>query len=163
MSSAKLGNRREPSRQSNGGQRMSAFGSAFVAGGYTMYPVLLPLVLLGAIVAPRFPTAINLINILEQVSVLGLTTIGLTFVVLIGRLDLSLEGIVGFAPMLAAVCLVPATAGGFGMELPSWMGLFVALVSAGLIGYFNGFMVVRVGLTRSSPPSVCWFCCAAVC
>ncbi len=129
-----------------GRSRLQAFGGAFVAGGYTMYPVLALLVLVGAIVAPNFATGINLINILEQVSVLGLTTIGLTFVVLIGRLDLSLEGIVGFAPMLAAVCLVPATAGGIGIELPSWMGLVVALGTAGLIGYFNGFMVVRVGL-----------------
>jgi simple sugar transport system permease protein len=129
-----------------GRSRLSAFGSAFVSGGFTMYPVLALLVLVGAVVAPNFATGINLINILEQVSVLGLTTIGLTFVVLIGRLDLSLEGIVGFAPMLAAVCLVPATAGGFGIELPSWMGLVVALGTAGLIGYFNGFMVVRVGL-----------------
>jgi simple sugar transport system permease protein len=132
--------------QKAGRSQLSAFGSAFVSGGYTMYPVLALLVLVGAIVAPNFATGINLINILEQVSVLGLTTIGLTFVVLIGRLDLSLEGIVGFAPMLAAVCLVPVAAGGLGLELPSWMGLVVALGTAGLIGYFNGFMVVRIGL-----------------
>jgi simple sugar transport system permease protein len=48
--------------------------------------------------------------------------------------------------MLAAVCLVPVAAGGLGLELPSWMGLVVALGTAGLIGYFNGFMVVRIGL-----------------
>ncbi|TPK73897.1 ABC transporter permease [Mesorhizobium sp. B2-3-14] len=135
-----------PKKEHSGQSRLSAFGSAFVAGGYTMYPVLLILVIVGAIVAPRFATAANLLNILDQVSVLGLTTIGLTFVVLIGRLDLSLEGIVGFAPMLAAVTLVPAAAGGLGLELPSWTGLFVALGTAGLIGFFNGFMVVRVGL-----------------
>jgi simple sugar transport system permease protein len=111
-----------------------------------MYPVLLVMVVIGAIVAPSFLTVINLINILEQVSVLGLTTIGLTFVVLIGRLDLSLEGIVGFAPMLAAVMLAPATAGGFGLELPGWTGLLIAFSAAGLIGVFNGFMVVKVGL-----------------
>jgi ribose/xylose/arabinose/galactoside ABC-type transport system permease subunit len=126
--------------------KASSFGSAFVANGFTMYPVLLLLVIVGAIVAPRFLTAVNFINILDQVSVLGLTTIGLTFVVLIGRLDLSLEGIVGFAPMLAAVMLVPASAGGFGLELPGWLGIPIALGAAGLIGYFNGFMVVRVGL-----------------
>ncbi|SEM41421.1 simple sugar transport system permease protein [Gemmobacter aquatilis] len=132
--------------QTGGPSKWSAFGSAFVANGFTMYPVLLLLVIVGAVVAPRFLSPTNLINILEQISVLGLTTIGLTFVVLIGRLDLSLEGIVGFAPMLAAVMLVPATSGGFGVELPSWMGLIVALGAAGLIGLFNGFMVVRVGL-----------------
>ncbi len=132
--------------QASGPSTLQSLASAFVAGGYTMYPVLAILVLVGAVVAPNFATATNLINILEQVSVLGLTTIGLTFVVLIGRLDLSLEGIVGFAPMFAAVCLVPASAGGFGLELPVWTGLLVAMGAAGLIGFFNGFMVVRVGL-----------------
>ena len=73
---------------STGRSRLSAFGSAFVANGFTMYPVLAVMLVIGAIVAPSFLTVINLINILEQVSVLGLTTIGLTFVVLIGRLDL---------------------------------------------------------------------------
>jgi simple sugar transport system permease protein len=126
--------------------KLAKFGSAFVANGFTMYPVLLLLVIIGAIIAPRFLTAINLINILDQVSVLGLTTIGLTFVVLIGRLDLSLEGIVGFAPMLAAVMMAPAAAGGFGIELPGWLGLLVALGTAGFIGWFNGFLVIKVGL-----------------
>lgn len=136
----------KPEKRNLEQSRLAAFGSAFVAEGFTMYPVLLILVAVGAIIAPAFATTVNLINILEQVSVLGLTTIGLTFVVLIGRLDLSLEGIVGFAPMFAAVSLVPASAGGFGIELPAWTGLFVALGVAGLIGYFNGFMVVKVGL-----------------
>jgi ribose/xylose/arabinose/galactoside ABC-type transport system permease subunit len=126
--------------------KLAKFGSAFVANGFTMYPVLLLLVIIGAIIAPRFLTAINLINILDQVSVLGLTTIGLTFVVLIGRLDLSLEGIVGFAPMLAAVMMAPAAAGGFGVELPGWLGLIVALGTAVFIGWFNGFLVIKVGL-----------------
>jgi ribose/xylose/arabinose/galactoside ABC-type transport system permease subunit len=135
-----------PATQPQGPARLSAFGSAFVANGFTMYPVLLVIVIIGAFVAPSFLTAVNLVNILEQVSVLGLTTIGLTFVVLIGRLDLSLEGIVGFAPMLAAVMLVPAAAGGFGVEMPGWSGLLIALATAGVIGVFNGFMVVKVGL-----------------
>ena len=126
--------------------RMSAFGNAFVANGFTMYPVLLLLIIVGALVAPRFLTFVNVVNILEQVSVLGLTTTGLTFVLMIGRLDLSLEGIVGFAPMLAAVMLVPVATGGFGIELPGWMGLIVALGAAGLVGAFNGFLVVKVGL-----------------
>ena len=63
---------------STGRSRFSAFGSAFVANGFTMYPVLAVMVVIGAIVAPSFLTVINLINILEQVSVLGLTTIGLS-------------------------------------------------------------------------------------
>ena len=146
MNVDKISNATTDRRKSSGQSRFSAFANAFVADGFTMYPVLLLLVIVGAIIAPRFATTVNLVNILEQVSVLGLTTIGLTFVVLIGRLDLSLEGIVGFAPMFAAIALVPVSAGGLGTELPGWAGLIVALGTAGLIGYFNGFMVVKVGL-----------------
>ena len=126
--------------------KIISFGNAFVAKGFTMYPVLVLLMIVGSIVAPRFLTSYNLLNILEQVSVLGLTTIGLTFILLIGRLDLSLEGLVGFAPMLAAVLLVPISTGGFGTELPGWTGPLIALVTAGFVGWFNGFMVVKIGL-----------------
>ncbi len=139
-----------PATSEIGGQgeqsRLAGLGGAFVAGGYTMYPVLLLLVIVGGFVAPRFLSFLNIMNILEQVSVLGLTTIGLTFVLMIGRLDLSLEGIVGFAPMFAAATLVSEASGGLGVELPVWMGLIVALGTAGLIGAFNGFLVVKVGL-----------------
>jgi simple sugar transport system permease protein len=130
----------------NKSSKLAAFGNAFVANGFTMYPVLILLLVIGAIVAPRFLTSYNLLNILEQVSVLGLTTIGLTFILLIGRLDLSLEGLVGFAPMLAAVLLVPVASGGFGTELPGWTGPLIALGAAGFIGWLNGFMVVKIGL-----------------
>jgi len=126
--------------------RLSAFGNTFVANGFTMYPVLILLLVIGAMIAPRFFTTYNLLNILEQVSVLGLTTIGLTFILLIGRLDLSLEGLVGFAPMLAAVMLVSASSGGFGTELPGWTGPLIALSAAGFVGWLNGFMVVKIGL-----------------
>lgn len=140
------GTKARPSMQESGRSRLAAFGSAFVAHGFTMYPVVLLLVIVGAFVAPRFLTVVNIINILEQISVLGLTTIGLTFVLLIGRLDLSLEGVVGFAPMFAAVMMVPEAAGGLGVEIPGWMGLILALVTGGLIGAFNGFLVVKIGL-----------------
>jgi simple sugar transport system permease protein len=126
--------------------RLAEFGNAFVANGFTMYPVLLLLIIVGALVAPAFLSFVNIVNILEQVSVLGLTTIGLTFLLLIGRLDLSLEGIVGFAPMLAAVLLVSTQAGGLGVEFPAWTGFILALGAAGMIGLFNGFLVVKVGL-----------------
>ena len=129
-----------------GQSKLAAFGRAFVSRGFTMYPVLLLLFIVGTITAPRFLTATNLINILTQVAVLGLVTIGLTFVLLIGRLDLSLEAIVGFVPMVAAWLMVPVAAGGLGIELPGWLGLVIALLVAAAIGWINGYLVIKVGL-----------------
>jgi ribose/xylose/arabinose/galactoside ABC-type transport system permease subunit len=134
-----------PSRPSEKSTVSSVF-SAMVSKGFTMYPVILLLVVVGSLWAPRFLTTTNLINILAQVVVLGLVTIGLTFVLLIGRLDLSLEALVGFVPMVAAWLMVPKVAGGLGTEIPGWAGLIVALVTAGAIGWINGFLVIKVGL-----------------
>jgi len=125
---------------------VSSVFSSLVSKGFTMYPVILLLVVLGSLWAPRFLTTTNLINILAQVVVLGLVTIGLTFVLLIGRLDLSLEAVVGFVPMVAAWLMVPKVAGGLGTEIPAWAGLIVALATAGAIGWINGFLVIKVGL-----------------
>lgn len=125
---------------------LSAFATAFVSKGFTMYPVILLMFVVGTFVAPRFLTAVNLINIAAQVAVLGMVTLGLMFTLLIGRLDLSLESTIGFAPMVAAMLMAPVAAGGFGIGLPGWMGLLVTMAIAGLVGFINGFLIVKVGL-----------------
>lgn len=124
----------------------SSIFSAAVSKGFTMYPVILLLVVIGAVTAPAFLTKTNVINILAQVVVLGLVTTGLAFVLLIGRLDLSLEAMVGFVPMVAAWLMVPAASGGLGTEIPGWAGLVVALATAAALGWVNGFLVIKVGL-----------------
>ena len=126
--------------------RLSAFGTAFVSKGYTMYPVILLMFIIGAFFAPRFLTTVNLLNIAAQIAVLGIVTIGLTFILLIGRLDLSLESTVGFAPMVAAMLMAKSSAGGFGIELPGWVGLLITMGIAASIGFLNGFLIVKVGV-----------------
>ena len=124
--------------------KLAVFGTAFVSRGFTMYPVILLMFVVGAIFAPRFMTAVNMINIAAQVAVLGIVTLGLTFVLMIGRLDLSLESTVGFAPMVAAMLMAKASAGGFGVELPGWIGLIITMGIAALIGLFNGYLIVKL-------------------
>lgn len=126
--------------------KLAAFGTAFVSKGFTMYPVILLMFIVGAIYAPRFLTAMNLINIGAQIAVLGIVTLGLSFALLLGRLDLSLESTVGFAPMVAAMLMATSSAGGFGVELPGWMGLIITLFIAGLIGFINGYLIVKIGV-----------------
>lgn len=126
--------------------KLSAFGTVFVSKGYTMYPVILLMFIVGAFFAPRFLTTVNLLNIAAQIAVLGIVTIGLTFILLIGRLDLSLESTVGFAPMVAAMLMAKASAGGFGTEIPGWVGLIITMAIAALIGFSNAFLIVKVGV-----------------
>lgn len=139
---------RAPVQRGSGGKArksgVSAFATAFVSRGFTMYPVIALMFVVGAIFAPRFLTTLNMINIAAQIAVLGIVTLGLTFVLMIGRLDLSLESTVGFAPMVAAMFMAKATAGGLGFEMPGWVGLIVTMAVAVLVGVFNAYLIVKI-------------------
>lgn len=128
------------------GPALSAFATKFVSKGFTMYPVIFLIFVIGTIIAPRFLTTQNIINIGAQVAVLGTVTLGLMFTLLIGRLDLSLESTVGFAPMVAAMLMAGTAAGGFGTMLPGWSGLVITMLIAAAVGFVNAFLIVIIGL-----------------
>ena len=69
---------------------------------YGLFLVLLVLVIVSAIISPLFFTYANLANLLTQCSYNGLLAVGMTFVILIGGIDLSVGSIVGFASILYA-------------------------------------------------------------
>ncbi|MGC5224957.1 ABC transporter permease [Micromonospora sp. DT81.3] len=112
----------------------------------SVLPGLLIVIVIGAIVSPAFLTAANLTLILRQSAELGIVVIGLTFILLTGKLDISLESTVGLAPMVAAWLLVPFAVGGLGTEINPFFAILVALSIGFAVGLFNGFLVVKLGL-----------------
>jgi ribose/xylose/arabinose/galactoside ABC-type transport system permease subunit len=110
----------------------------------SVLPGLIVLAVVGAIVSPIFFQPTNISLIFQQSSELGVVVVGLVFIVLTGRIDISLESTVGFAPMVAALLMVPH--GGFGTNLPGGLGILITLAIGGLIGLINGVLVVKVGL-----------------
>src|SRR5258708_4543855 len=63
---------------------------------------LIVLMLLFAIVEPRFLSQINLFNVMRQVSITGLLAVGMTFVILTAGIDLSVGSLLAFAGLVAA-------------------------------------------------------------
>ena len=112
----------------------------------SVLPGLLVVVVIGVIVSPAFLSAANLTLILRQSAELGIVVIGLTFILLTGKLDISLESTVGLAPMVAAWLMVPAVVGGLGVEISPFLAIAITLAIGALIGFVNGLLVVKVGL-----------------
>jgi len=112
----------------------------------SVLPGLLVVVVIGVIVSPAFLSAANLTLILRQSAELGIVVIGLTFILLTGKLDISLESTVGLAPMVAAWLMVPAAVGGLGVEISPFLAIAITLAIGALIGFVNGLLVVKVGL-----------------
>jgi ribose transport system permease protein len=89
------------------------------------------------ILSPHFLTSNNLLNVLDQSVVVGIVSIGMTFVILIGGIDLSVGSVAGCTGVLL----------GRGLEhLPIPLAIFLAILAGGGIGLFSGVLIARFGL-----------------
>jgi simple sugar transport system permease protein/ribose transport system permease protein len=69
-------------------------------------------------------------------------------ILLVGKLDISLESTVGLAPMVAAFLIVPASINGSaGTELSPYFGIVITLAIGMAIGLFNGILIVKLKLS----------------
>jgi ribose transport system permease protein len=96
--------------------------------------VLVLLAVVGIVTAPRtFPTASNLLTVLTSASIIGVLTVGVTFVIIGGGIDLS----VGKVMALASVWATTVATQSFGALVMIFCALAVG-VGAGLI---NGVLI----------------------
>jgi ribose/xylose/arabinose/galactoside ABC-type transport system permease subunit len=100
----------------------------------------------GAFLHPAFLTRVNLVNILQQSSELSVLVLAEAIILIVGRFDLSLESIVGVAPMVAAWLVLDTALNGAGIMLNPYLAVAVLLVTGLFIGAFNGMLIVRLGL-----------------
>jgi D-xylose transport system permease protein len=85
---------------------------------------------------PTFPTARNLSNVARQVTIIGIIAVGMTMVILIAGIDLSVGSVVGVAAVVVTLLMQHG--------LPAWMAVPVTLVVVGgLIGLWNGFWIAH--------------------
>ena len=79
-----------------------------------------------SVASPSFLTTTNLLNVLRQISILGVLSVGMTFVILTGGIDLSVGSIVALAGVVAAT-LQPSG------PVAAVIGGLVAGAAAGLV------------------------------
>ena len=86
-----------------------------------------------------FITGRNIINISRQVSYYGIAAIGMTFVILIADIDLSIGSIITLVNVVCAWLMVAA-----GVNM--WVAVFISLAMATAIGLLNAVMVAAIGI-----------------
>src|SRR3954451_25253970 len=111
-----------------------------------LLPALAALILIGSFVSPAFLTRANIITILTSSAALALVVLAESLIVITGKFDLSLESTAGFAPAIGAMLVLPAANFGFGVEVPTVIGLLAVLLIGAAVGFLNGFMVVGLRL-----------------
>jgi simple sugar transport system permease protein len=108
-----------------------------------LLPVLAVLIIIGAFLNSAFLTVSNISGIGQQISALGVVVVGESLILLIGGMDLSLEGTYGLAPMVAAWLIVPVSAFGSGTKLNPFLGIVIVLAVGAAVGLVNGLLIVR--------------------
>ncbi|MFD9324545.1 ABC transporter permease [Streptomyces sp. NPDC060065] len=111
-----------------------------------LVPALLVVMVIGAFVNDAFLTENNLISILGSSAALAMVVLAEALVLITGKFDLSLESVVGIAPAVGALLVLPAAQAGFGTELPTGLAMVVILLVGAAIGAFNGLLVVKLKL-----------------
>lgn len=106
----------------------------------TIYLVLVILFIIPSLISPVFRTSRNFSNILHQAASLGIVSIGQTFIVLLSGLDLSVGSVMSLTTVLCASLMKNNPAAIFSTVL-------LCLAAGAGIGFLNGFLVSKVGLS----------------
>jgi len=96
--------------------------------------VLLIIFLAGILSHPRFATSQNLINIARQISVLLIVSVGQTFVILVGGIDISVGSVISFISVIVVAML---------LTIHPIFSVLIGLSLGLIIGAVNGFIVTK--------------------
>jgi ABC-type xylose transport system permease subunit len=88
---------------------------------------------------PNFLSADNLVNLTMQVAPLGVLTLGVVLVLLVGQIDLSTGAVSGLAAAVVAVAGVQA-------RWPLWLAVLAAVLLGAAIGAGYGWVFTRLGV-----------------
>ena len=94
----------------------------------------------------NFVSPNNIVNICRQIAYYGVASVGMTFVILTGGIDLSTGSIITLVNMICAYMMV-------NMGINMWLAICASLITATLIGLLNGTMVANAGM----PPLIATF------
>lgn len=106
-----------------------------LATQYGIIIVFIVLFIFFSLASNVFLTPDNIFNILRQVSIVGITAVGMTFVMLTGGIDLSVGSIIGVASVSAAELMI--------MKVDPVLATIITLLICTVIGFINGILITK--------------------
>ena len=103
---------------------------------YGILIAFLILIVLMSLLSPAFLKTTNIMNILRQTSVNGIVAVGMTFVIILAGIDLSVGSVIALAAVIAASFAHPG-------DYPLIVPVIAGLATGGLCGFINGFVIAK--------------------
>lgn len=104
-----------------------------------VFAVILVLAALLTLANPRFLSVDNLMNIARNYADIGIGAVGMTLVLLIGGIDLSVASVMALGGLVAALAMTS-----WGLPIP--IAILLGVTAGAVIGLVNGLLVQRLRL-----------------
>ena len=98
------------------------------------------IIILLSIAAPNFLTTANIINVLRQVSCIGIATIGVGVLIIMGQIDLAIGSTFALSGIIAGI-MVSSGAGGMGLH--PVVGFLAGIATAVVVALLSGVIVAK--------------------
>lgn len=138
-----------PAEASAGGtQTLNAYARSWwtgvKSGDLGSLPILVGLIIIALVFQTqndRFLTASNFVNLLVQTAPYAVIAMGVTFVLLLGEIDLSIGFVSGVGGVLTALLLTPD-----GNEMATAPAIVIVLLAGLAIGTLHGLIITKIGV-----------------
>lgn len=114
-----------------------AVGRRLLDAGLVVFLVVAIVIM--SLLSPYFLSFNNFMNILLAVTTIGIVGVGMTLVIIVGGVDLSVASTMALTSCMAAVIVMH-------MGLPWWLGIVGALVVGALLGTFNAVVITTFNI-----------------
>ncbi len=105
---------------------------------YGIVFVLFILILVFGIGSKNFLRVSTIFTILKQISITGIISIGMAFVIMTGGIDLSVGSIAGVTAVTAAILMTK--------NYPIFVACVLSLILATIYGLFNGLLITKINM-----------------
>lgn len=105
---------------------------------YNLLVLLIVFVIISSVLSPNFLTFGNLLNLLQQASIPGIVAIGMTVVIIIGGIDLSVGSVAAFSGMIAAILVSNG--------VPVLVAILAGVILGAALGFLTGVLISRFKL-----------------
>lgn len=120
---------------------------------YTWF-LFIGIYLVAGIFIPTLFTSATFSNVLVQGTTVCLLSFGMTFVMLVGEIDLSIISVAAFAPMMGILL--------WEMGIPVLVAILMTLLIGCVIGFFNGLIITKLKIPSLVQTVAMWWMLAGV-
>lgn len=103
---------------------------------YNLLILLFIFMAIGSFLSPKFLSLQNVLNLLQQSSVVGIVSLGMTFVIIVSGIDLSVGSVLALSSMIVAMLVTNGTG--------TFLSIFLAIIAGGFIGLVNGICSTKL-------------------